>query len=202
LQGCCGSPDSVESAPLRAGDAIDGVRGGRLNMRAIVDSDVLRVPRQSIRRLMDRWPAMLRSGAPSSLGVRPPPIQRKGHGRILCLMPLSRDVPYAEFSSVCAETIAKEREAVLMSTDTASSAEVTDVFRLRFPGLRTFSPAGERSERSHLAARLRSWIVPRCSFDMCLSRLRGGNSRGSNRDHASQRGCYPILRQNAESLSN
>ena len=64
LQGCCESEHPREAAPLRAGDAIDGARGTRLNMRAIVDSDILRFPRQNIRRLLERWPAMLRAGRP------------------------------------------------------------------------------------------------------------------------------------------
>ena len=108
LQGCCESEHPREAAPLRAGDAIDGARGARLNMRAIVDSDILRLPRQNIRRLLERWPAMLRSGAPSSLQAARPPAKKKGYGKILCLMPLSDGIPCEEFSSICAETIAKE----------------------------------------------------------------------------------------------
>ena len=108
LQGCCESEHPREAAPLRAGDAIDGARGSRLNMRAIVDSDILRLPRQNIRRLLERWPAMLRSGAPSSLQAPRPLAKKKGYGKILCLMPLSDGIPCEEFSSICAETIAKE----------------------------------------------------------------------------------------------
>ena len=114
LQGCCESGHPRDAALLRPGDAIDGAIGDRLNMRAIVDSDILRFPRRNIRRLLERWPAMLRPGAPSSLQTARPPAGTKGFGKILCLMPLSEGVPCEEFSSVCAETIAKETaEAVL-----------------------------------------------------------------------------------------
>ena len=79
-------------------------------MRAIVDSDILRFPRQNIRRLLERWPAMLQAGRSlrrfqSGAASR----KRKGYGKILCLMPLSHGVPCEEFSSVCAETISKKR---------------------------------------------------------------------------------------------
>ena len=204
LQGCCGSSDSVESAPLRAGDAIDGLRGGRLNMRAIVDSDVLRIPRQSIRRLMDRWPAMLRSGAPSSLGVRPPPVQRKGHGRILCLMPLSKDVPYAEFSSVCAETIAKETaEAVLCVQVRVSPSEATDSFPSPFPDLGNvfLQRASGASDPISLRALVKLLDHAQMQFQHVIVEAPEGATVEALIEIIRRSGSvYPILRQNAESL--
>ena len=112
LQGRCESEEPRDAAPLRAGDVIDGE--DRLQMHAMVESEVLRFPRKNIRRLLERWPGMFKPGAPSSVRMAPPPAKRKGYGKVLCLMPLSDGIPCEEFTSVCAETIVRETgEAVL-----------------------------------------------------------------------------------------
>ena len=112
LQGCCESEKPREAAPLHAGDVVDGE--DRLDMHAMVESEVLRFPRKNIRRLLERWPGMFKPGAPSSVRMAPPPAKRKGYGKVLCLMPLSDGIPCEEFASVCAETIVRETgEAVL-----------------------------------------------------------------------------------------
>ena len=137
LQGCCEPGRPQEAAPLRAGDAIDGAKGDRLNMRAIVESDILRFPRKNIRRLLERWPAMLRPGAPSSLQAARPPTKRKGYGKILCLMPLSDGIPCKEFSSVCAETISKETadDVLCITVDKMSPEPDGSSVPSPFPGL-------------------------------------------------------------------
>jgi len=204
LQGCCESPHLRESASLRAGDAIDGAKGDRLNMRAIVDSDILRFPRQNIRRLLERWPAMLRPGAPSSLRKAPPPARRKGFGRILCLMPLSNEIPCEEFSQICAETIAKETaEAVLCIKVKMAPAPAGSSLPSPFPGLENVfiqqadGGNGEQSLRvlSRLLDRARTQFphviveAPRqTTVEALIEIIRRSWS------------VYPILRQNGESL--
>jgi len=203
LQGRCESPDSPKSASLRAGDAIDGARGGRLNMRAIVDSDILRFPRQNIRRLIDRWPAMLRAGAPSSIGFAPPPAKRKGFGKILCLMPLSDDVPYEEFSSVCAETIAKETAEPVLCVKVRASSCVRNSLPSAIPDLENVfmqwadwasDPHSLRS-LSKLLDRARtqfSHVIVEVPQETTVEALIEIIRRSWS--------IYPILRQNGESL--
>ncbi len=204
LQGCCDSADSPASAPLRAGDAIDGARGRRLNMRAIVDSEILRLPRQNIRRLMDRWPAMLRSGAPSSLQVAPPPAKRKGFGRLLCLMPLSDDVPFEEFSSVCAETIAKEtEEPVLCVKVRVSSPPVVDSAPVAFLGLQNVfvQRADGASDRNSLWALSRLLDRARTQFTHVIVEAPEETTAEALIEIIRRSwSIYPILRQNGESL--
>lgn len=204
LQGCCGSADGQQSAPLCAGDAIDGARGGRLKMRAIVDSEILRLPKQNLRRLMDRWPAMLRPGAPSALQTGPPPAKRKGFGRIVCLMPLSNDLPLEEFSSVCAETIAREtKESVLCLKVRVSSARMVERAPLPFPGLENvflqWADGGSRPDTlqalSGLLDRARtqfSHVIVEAPEEAAAEALVEIIRRSWS--------IYPILRQNGESL--
>jgi NTE family protein len=134
LQGCCESGHLRDAASLQAGDAIDGEGGDRLNMRAIVDSDVFRFPRRNILRLLDRWPAMLKPGAPSSLQTARPPAGKKGYGKILCLIPLSEGVPCEEFSSVCAETIARETAEAVLCIKVDNGAPVSNGGATPSPG--------------------------------------------------------------------
>jgi NTE family protein len=204
LQGCCGSPDLRESSSLRAGDAIDGVRGRRLNMRAIVDSEILRLPRQNIRRLMDRWPAMLRSGAPSSLRVAPPPVKKKGFGRLLCLMPLSDDIPFEEFSSICAETIAREtEEPVLWVKVRVSSPPVVDAVPSAFPGLgNVFTQRADgASDPNSLRALSKLLDRARTQFAHVIVEAPEETTVEALVEIIGRSwSIYPILRQNGESL--
>lgn len=204
LQGRCESPDSPKAPALRAGDAIDGAGGNRLKMRAIVDSDILRFPRQNIRRLLNRWPAMLRSGAPSSLQTAPPPARRKGLGKILCLMPLSDEIPCEEFSSVCAETIVKETtEAVLCIKVGMAPAPAECRLPSAFPGLeRVFiqpadggSSAQSLRNLSRLLDRARAQfphVIVEAPRETTVEALIEIIRRSSS--------VYPILRQNGEDL--
>ena len=83
LQGCCESGRPRE-ASLHPGDAIDGVRGDRLKMRAIVESDILRIPCQNIRRLLERWPEVLKPGVALSFKTsRLGRWERAGQGSLL-----------------------------------------------------------------------------------------------------------------------
>jgi NTE family protein len=173
-------------------------------MRAIVDSDILRLPRENIRRLMNRWPAMLRPGAPSSLRVAPPPAKRKGYGRMVCLMPLSDDVPYEEFSSVCAETIAKETgEAVLCIKVTASSTRVGDSVPAAFPGLENvfIQRADGSSDRTSLRALSNLLDRARTQFPhVIVEATEGATVEALIEIIRRSWSIYPILRQNGESL--
>ena len=205
LQGCCESGHPRDAALLRPGDAIDGAIGDRLNMRAIVDSDILRFPRRNIRRLLERWPAMLRPGAPSSLQTARPPAGTKGFGKILCLMPLSEGVPCEEFSSVCAETIAKETaEAVLcIKVDNGAHLSNGSSAPSPSPGLPAVFvqhvDGGSGSQNLRLLARVLdrarehfSFVIVEAHRQTRVEALMEIIRRSSS--------VYPVLRQNGESL--
>lgn len=205
LQGCCESGPPEATASLRAGDVIDGARGDRLNMRAIVDSDILRFSRQNIRRLLERWPAMLRPGAPSSFQSARPPAKKKGYGKILCLIPLSRAIPCEEFSSVCAETIAKEtaEDVLCIHVDKMAPApdgssvpspfrSLQNVFVQRADGGSGSQSLLALSKLLDQAREQFSHIIieahPQTTVEALIEIIRRSSS------------VYPILRQNGESL--
>lgn len=205
LQGCCESGRPQEAAPLRAGDAIDGARGDRLNMRAIVDSDILRFPRQNIRRLLERWPAMLRPGAPSSLQAARPPAKRKGYGKILCLMPLSDGVACEEFSSVCAETISKEtaEDVLCINVDKMAPASDGSSVPSPFPGLQNVfiqhANGGNGSQSLQVLSRLLDRAREQFSH-VIVEAHRQTTVEALIEIIRRSRSVYPILRQNGESL--
>ena len=205
LQGRCESGRPQEAAPLQAGDAIDGARGGRLNMRAIVDSDILRFPRQNIRRLLERWPAMLRPGAPSSLQAARPPAKRKGYGKILCLMPLSDGVPCEEFSSVCAETISKEtaEDVLCINVDRMAPASDESSVPSPFPGLQNVfiqhADGGSGSQSLEVLSRLLDRAREQFSY-VIVEAHRQTTVEALIEIIRRSRSVYPILQQNGESL--
>ena len=205
LQGCCESGRPQEAAPLRAGDAIDGARGDRLNMRAIVDSDILRFPRQNIRRLLERWPAMLRPGAPSSLQAARPPAKRKGYGKILCLMPLSDGVACGEFSSICAETISKETAEDVLCINVDKMAPPSDGSSVPspFPGLQNVfvqhANGGSGSQSLQVLSRLLDRAREQFSH-VIVEAHRQTTVEALIEIIRRSRSVYPILKQNGESL--
>jgi NTE family protein len=204
LQGCCEPEQPRESAPLLAGDVIDGEREDRLHMRAIVESEILRFPRKNIRRLLERWPGMFKPGAPSSVQMAPPPAKRKGYGKVLCLMPLSDGIPCEEITSVCAETMVKETaEAVLcvnvdMAAEPAESSlpsaspKLRNVFVQRTHGgndsqsLRALSRLLDRGREQF------PYVIVEAHHQTTVEALLEIMRRSWS--------LYPILRQNAESL--
>jgi NTE family protein len=126
LDGLRNSSAAQQSFVLPMRDAIEGGWRGRLQRRALLDRDIVRASKRNIRRLMERWPAMVRSAGRFSLAASPDD-KSKGASRMLCLMPLSEDLPFEEFSSVCAATIAKETgETVLCVKVKASSTPLID----------------------------------------------------------------------------
>jgi hypothetical protein len=82
--------------------------------RALLDREFVRVSKQNIRRLMDRWPAMVRSAGRFSCVPRSVDDESRSASRMLCLMSLSDGLPFEEISSVCAATIAKETAAPVL----------------------------------------------------------------------------------------
>ncbi|HEY5743378.1 MAG TPA: hypothetical protein VIS99_12645, partial [Terrimicrobiaceae bacterium] len=204
LQGRCASPDLPKSSSLGAGDVIDEAQGRQLKMRAMVDSDILRFPRQNLRRLLARWPAMLRSGAPSSLRTAPPPARRKGFGKILGLLPLSAEIPYEEFSLVCAETIVKETaEAVLyikIGTALATNeskvpsavSELDGVFVRRVDGGSSVQSLRMLSKLLDRARGQFSFTIVEATQETTVEALTEILRRAWS--------IYPILRQNGEDL--
>ena len=208
LQGCCESEHPREAAPLRAGDAIDGARGARLNMRAIVDSDILRLPRQNIRRLLERWPAMLRSGAPSSLQAARPPARKKGYGKILCLMPLSDRIPCEEFSSICAETIAKETAEDILCIKVDKMAPASDGLSGPSPyaGLKNvfIQQADGGSDPQTLQDAIETAGSGKGPIFLCDRRGASPNHGGStDRDHPDEAGpCIPFFGRTGRAFSS
>jgi NTE family protein len=204
LQGRCESEQPREAAPLRAGDVIDGAKEDRLHMHAIVESEILRFPRKSIRRLLERWPGMFKPGAPSSVRMGPPPTKRKGYGKVLCLMPLSDGIPCGEFTSICAETIAKETaEAVLCvkvdiaaepaeSSVPSASPQLRDVFIQRAHGGNDSRSLGELSRLLDRGREQFPYVIVEAHHQSTVEALLEIMRRSWS--------IYPILRQNAESL--
>ena len=204
LHGCCESEHPREAA-LRAGDIIDGARSDRFKLHAIVDSDILRIPGRSMRRLLERWPAMLKSGAPSSIRTKPAPLKGKEHSKVVCLIPLSDGVPSEEFCSVCAETIAKETaETVLwVRIDKAGPEPFGGRIPLPVAGLRDvfvqYADGSSKAEAlralSDLFDRAReqfAYIVVEAHHHTTVEALLEVMRRSVS--------VYPILRQNGESL--
>jgi NTE family protein len=132
LQGYC---DSNHSAKCGGGDVPGGAWLFGLKMRAIADCSILRMPKPNLRRLMDRWPAMLRSGAPLSFSAADPALKKEDTGRVSCLLPLSADIPFEEFSSVCAATIAKETDNPVLCVKLRASTPRTDSTPFAFSDL-------------------------------------------------------------------
>ena len=125
LEGLGDSADSPKSFDPAGRDVIDGGLRGPFYRRALLNRDIVRVSKRNIRRLMDRWPAMARSAGRFSFAAVP--ADDKGAGKILCLMPLSDGLPFEEFRSVCAATIAKETaEPVLCLQVRIGSSPVID----------------------------------------------------------------------------
>ena len=203
LQGCCESGRPRE-ASLHPGDAIDGVRGDRLKMRAIVESDILRIPRQNIRRLLERWPEVLKPGVAASFKTSRP-VDGSGQGRVLCLMPLSEGIPCDEFSSLCAGTIAKETSAPVLCIKVdrvghtqnlkyapSPYAGRQDVFVQQAPG--GSDPAALRALANLLDLGKSQFghLIVEASCRTAVEALIEIVRRSSS--------VYPILRQNGESL--
>ena len=203
LQGCCESGHPREAAPLRAGDAIDGARGDRLNMRAIVDSDILRFPRQNIRRLLEKWPAMLRPGAPSSLQAVRPPARKNAHGKILCLVPLSDGIPCVEFSSICAETIAKETAEDVLYVKVDKMASDGSSVPSPYPGLQNVliqhADGGSDSQTLRALSRLLDRARDQFSY-VIVEAHRQTTVEALIEIIRRSWSVYPILRQTGESL--
>jgi NTE family protein len=121
------SAESQQSSDVSRTGAVDGGWPGRIPRRALLDRDILRISKRNIRRLINRWPAMVRSAGRSSFTAVSPDDKSKSAGKMLCLMPLSDGLPFEEFRSVCAATIAKEiAEPVLCLQLRVCSAPVID----------------------------------------------------------------------------
>jgi NTE family protein len=204
LHGSCQS-ERLPEASLQAGDVIDEPKEDRSKMRALVDSDILRIPRGRMRRLFERWPAMLKPGAPSSLQTSWPPARKKGAGKILCLASLSDGVPSEEFSSICAETIARETaEAVLClkventgvqaadGRDPSPLAGVPDVFVQQVGGGNSSEELSVLSNVLESARERFSYVIVEAHHQTTVEALFEILRRSWS--------VYPILRQNGESL--
>jgi NTE family protein len=127
FEGLRNSAGSRPSSDPSGRGAIDSRWRGRFSRRALLDRDILRMSKRNIRRLMDRWPPMVRSAGRFSFAAGSPDDKGKGAGKMLCLMPLSDGLPIEEFRSVCAATIAMETaEPVLCLQLRVRSAPIID----------------------------------------------------------------------------
>jgi NTE family protein len=102
------SADSPKPSDPAGQEVIDGGWRDPFYRQALLNRDIVSVSKRNIRRLMDRWPAMVRSAGRFSFAAVSRDDKGKGAGKILCLMPLSDGLPFEKFRSVCAATIAKE----------------------------------------------------------------------------------------------
>ena len=127
LDGLSDLADSPKSSDPAGRDVSDGGGRGPFYRRALLNGDVVSVSKRNIRRLMGRWPAMVRSAGRFSFTGVSPDDKSKGAGKMLCLMPLSDGLPFEEFRSVSAATIAKETaEPVLCLQVRVGSSSVID----------------------------------------------------------------------------
>ncbi len=113
LKGRCELPR--QSTVLQPGDVLEAKRptGFQTGIRAMVDSTILRLPREALHRLTQRWSASaLWSDRPG------PGLRRIEHGRrrgnLVCLTPLSNGIPCADFAMSLAETISSETDAPVL----------------------------------------------------------------------------------------
>ena len=166
--------------------------------------DIVRVSSQNIRRLMDRWPAMLRSSGRFSFPAGLPPGKSKGAGRMLCLMPLSEGVPFEEFSSICAATIAKETaEAVLYLKVRVAPAPIADSNPIAFSDIENVFVQRANGSGDAASVRVLSGVLDRArrqfahviveapqevAVEALMEIFRGSSS------------VYPVLRQDEGSL--
>jgi len=204
LKGRCETP-----ARLSAGDAFKGLNAEpqreRITVRAIADSAVLRLSREALHRLAERWSSIsLRSEHRPSFEVFSSSGERGG--KVVCLAPLSQGIPYVEFSLKFADTIVQETgdpvlcvmigdEETGVSTGRSSLSAMPGhdgVFMLGLSGGR------EEKNRRRLSSsmeRLRdrfSHILIGVARDVPVETFRE-ILRWSG-------AVYPILRQNGESL--
>jgi NTE family protein len=204
FEGWRNSGDSQQSTdPLRR-DAIDGGWCGRFHRRALLDREIVHVSKRNIRRLMDRWPAMVRSAGRFSLAAKSPDDKGKGAGKMLCLMPLSDGLPFEEFCSVCAATVAKETAepvlcvqvrlgpAPVMDGVPVASADIQNVFvqRVHGPGDDAF-----RQGLTDVLDRAKSQfghVIVEASQDLAIENLIEIIGRSCS--------VYPLLRQDERSL--
>jgi NTE family protein len=145
-EGLRDSADCQKSSDLTGQDAIDGGWCDPSYRRALLNRGIVRVSKRNIRRLMDRWPAMVSSAGRFSFGALSSNDKSKGAGKVLCLMPLSGGLPFEKFRSVCAATIAKETAEPVLCLQVGvvssrvidrvpvSSSEIPNVFIQRIHG--------------------------------------------------------------------
>ena len=172
--------------------------------RALLDREFVRVSKQNICRLMDRWPAMVRSAGRFSRVPRSVDDESRSASRMLCLMSLSDGLPFEEISSVCAATIAKETAAPVLCVKVkvcstpaiddipVPTAGVGNVFVQRACGpcdgafLRALTGVLDRARRRF------AYVIAEAAQDLAIDTLIALVARS--------RSVYPILRQNQESL--
>jgi len=206
LKGRCAQPQP--DAVLRPGDTIRERRadgdGGRTIIRAMVDSAVLRLSRETLRRLSDRWSvgALTAHRCPGLGIVRRTDAASRG-GKVVCLMPVSEGLPCADFARSLAATIAEETSlpALCLQVEAAGVAKNGAPVPLPgHPGVFRQLVGGARDGRGlkNLARQLER---SREQFPHVIVEM--ARAASVEAFHEILRQCaavYPVLRQNGESL--
>jgi NTE family protein len=193
-------------AVLQPGDTIGrgGSDGGRTTIRAMVDSTVLRLSRETWRRLTERWPA----GGLWSGGQRAPGIVRRVDpqgraGTMVCLMPLSEGIPCGDFAMKLAETIWSEtsQPVLRLLVGGAEAAKVGSPIPLPGPAAIFVRQIGCGRDGWALEALARELERGRDQFAWVIVEVAREAGVETFREVLPRCGAiYPILRQNGESL--
>jgi NTE family protein len=208
LEGRCALPRP--DAVLRPGDTIRERRadgdGGRTPIRAMVDSAVLRLSREALRRLGERWSV-------GSLSTRRRPAPAPGivrrvddeecSGRIVCLMPLSEGIPCADFARALATTMVDETSQSVLCLQVEGPEGARNGVPLPLPGqARIFrQQVGDGRGARSLENLARKLERGREQFSHVIVELAREVSVEAFREILPRCGAvYPVLRQNGESL--
>jgi NTE family protein len=207
LKGRCALPQP--DAVLRPGDTIRERRangdGGRSAIRAMVDSAVLRLSRDTLRRLSDRWSvgALATHRRPGPGIVRRVDEETRG-GKIVCLMPLSEGLPCADFARSLAATIAEETSQSVLCLQVEGADVAKNGSPAAVPGhpgvFRQLVGGGGRDGRwvENLARKLERG---REQFPHVIVEVaRAANVEAFREVLHRCAAAYPMLRQNGESL--
>jgi len=170
----------------------------------MVDSAVLRLSRDTLRRLSERWSVgtLAAQRRPGPGVVRRVDDENRG-GKVVCLMPLSEGLPCADFARSLAATIAEETSQSVLclqveGADVARNGSPTPV--PGHPGVFRQAVGGGRDGRGleNLARKLERG---REQFPQVIVEVARAASVEAFRE-VLQRcvAVYPVLRQNGESL--
>ncbi len=197
-----------QGAVLHPGDMIEGRQaggnGGSMSVHATMDSTVLRLSRETLHRLAQRWPINAlwseRSAGPGAVCR----VDDGGAGgKAVGLMPLSAEVPCADFAMNLAETISSETGQAVLRLQVEGKDGVKKEPPTQLPGPaaifeQKIGSGREGRDLETLARRLEGskeqfpYVIVEVARETC------GEAFGEILRAC--RAVYPVLRQNGESL--